>query len=309
MEASHTPRPGPQPCNGPSKTLCAGAASRTLWLSRALPRFSLAALVLCLASGLILAFQYRPWGDTFASVEHITGTVPYGFFFRRLHWVSGQVFVILVLLHAADHLARRVYRKLSFVSWAKLWAATAVALFLLFTGFILKADQEAVFAARIMQELTLRMPLAGSFLARLLVDPAAPFFLPWLHHCLLLTPLMVWLLASHVRRWLPDARDAMLAGLPLLVWSVFIPLSPAYPPTAPSLTHVTGPWFFLGVQEMLRHMDPLLAGVVLPVAGAAGFLSLPLLKGRGQNAVYWLLCAGLCGYAALSVRMALRGAA
>lgn len=56
--------------------------------------------------------------------------------------------------------------------------------------------------------------------------------------------------------------------LPLLavlaVGSIFFPMPPDIPPRA-VLTGITGPWFFHGIQLLLRYGPPLLVGVLWPV--------------------------------------------
>ena len=75
--------------------------SPPLW--HALSGAFLACLAACAASGMVLLVQYRPMGDVFHNVEEITTLIPYGFFFRRLHYYSGQACVLLALAHLAHH--------------------------------------------------------------------------------------------------------------------------------------------------------------------------------------------------------------
>jgi len=82
-----------------------------------MPRLGLSALILCLASGVVLVFYYRPMGNVFQNVEEITTLVPYGWFFRQLHYGAGQLFVILMLLHTLDHFLRKRYRTYLFKEW------------------------------------------------------------------------------------------------------------------------------------------------------------------------------------------------
>ena len=54
-------------------------------ISTYLPRLGLSSLILCLVSGLILAFYYRPIGNVFQNVEEITTLVLYGYGFGDEH--------------------------------------------------------------------------------------------------------------------------------------------------------------------------------------------------------------------------------
>ena len=64
---------------------------------------------------------------------------------------------------------------------------------------------------------------------------------------------------------------------------------------------MTGPWFLMGLREMLRHGPPLVAGVVLPGIFLALLAALPLLRGRWAAWGRGLVLAGTCCYAALAL--------
>jgi quinol-cytochrome oxidoreductase complex cytochrome b subunit len=49
------------------------------------------------------------------------------------------------------------------------------------------------------------------------------------------------------------------------------------------------PWYFLGFQELLVHFHPVVAIVVLPLAGAVGLLLLPYLTADDEPAGAWFL--------------------
>ena len=152
-------------------------------LSAILPRFGLSALFLCLFSGLVLAFYYRPSGNVFQSVEEITTLVPYGWFFRQLHYGSGQVFVMLMFLHTLDHLIRKRYRVFSLGEWMRLMVSLILCLFVLFSGFMLKGDKEGLFAAEIFTNIMKAVPLMGAGSADLFIRPGEHLlFLPYLYH-------------------------------------------------------------------------------------------------------------------------------
>ncbi len=269
-------------------------------ISPVLPRMALATGIFCLGSGLILAFQFHPWGDVFARVESITTRIPFGWFFRRLHFLSGEACVVLTLLHVLDHFLRRNHRVVSLTEWARLWLASALALLLLFTGFVLKGDKEGILAGTILQNLSSSIPLAGETLARLLIGSGQDFFFPpYLWHCWLLPLLLLVLLKNHIRSWLPRVRYMTVALLVCALGAIMIPMPLALPPEA-EIHEASGPWFFLGLQEMLKHLPPLWAGVVLPACAAALFLGLPLMSGRAEQAARLTFLGSLGVYAALT---------
>ncbi len=50
--------------------------------------------------------------------------------------------------------------------------------------------------------------------------------------------------------------------------------------------HVSAPWIFAGIQELLRHFSTLIAGVVIPFALYLLFLFLPFFsKGRAEEGI------------------------
>lgn len=78
-------------------------------------------------------------------------------------------------------------------------------------------------------------------------------------------------------------------GLAVLVGLALIILGAALYPLAPvGIGAETGaaraPWIFLGMQELLRRLNPILAGLVLPGLAIAFLFLLPWLAGGRQGA-------------------------
>jgi len=66
----------------------------------------------------------------------------------------------------------------------------------------------------------------------------------------------------------------------LIVLSILRP-APLGPSPDPLQTpaHVSAPWIFAGIQELLRYLSPLLAGVVIPLVLYLLLMFLPFLPG------------------------------
>ena len=94
-----------------------------------LSRLALAALWVCISSGFVLVFQYFPFGNVFKNVQEISNDYPYGFFFRGAHYWSAQVFIVLTLLHIADHFLRRSYARAAATRWVFLTLSTVIVFF------------------------------------------------------------------------------------------------------------------------------------------------------------------------------------
>jgi ubiquinol-cytochrome c reductase cytochrome b subunit len=264
---------------------------------RTLPGAFLACLVVCLGSGILLLFQYRPFGDVFQSVEEITSLAPFGFFFRRLHFYSGQACAVLALLHLLDHYRRRSYERLRMSAWSKLGASLAVCFGLLFTGFILKGDLEAQQAQVILASLAGSVPLAGTMLAKLVSAPEPWQFMPaYVLHCFILPLLLALLLKGHVKRLLPGKNLTVWTLLCIGGLALLAPLPLPVPPLSVA-AEVHGPWFFHVLQTALRHGPPLLVGVALPLGLAGLYCILPRVSGTFGRAVRLLLAGSFWLYA------------
>ena len=111
--------------------------------------------------------------------------------------------------------------------------------------------------------------------------------------------------------FLPDLfwREAatalvLTAGVTLVSALVRAPLGPAANPGL-SLNPAKAPWYFLGFQELLVHLHPLFAVVVVPLLGAAALCALPwlgfspdeprgvwFLSATGRRTARWAAVAG-----------------
>jgi len=285
-----------------------------------MPRLGLSALILCLASGVVLVFYYRPMGNVFQNVEEITTLVPYGWFFRQLHYGAGQLFVILMLLHTLDHFLRKRYRTYRLKEWVLLIFSVCLCFFVLFTGFVLKGDKEGFFAGQIFMNILEAIPIIGGSVSKLFIVPGDSFFfLPYLYHCFFIPILIIYLIREHIREWFPDQRFLVIGIVGLFLYTIFVRLAIDIPPEA-TVAVIQGPWFFLGLQTLLKILPVLLAGLIIPGLFVGCLLILPVirtgspaisLKGRiayiGGNALHYLLVVALCLYGLLTLRAAIWG--
>ncbi|MCP4579912.1 MAG: hypothetical protein GY846_26890, partial [Deltaproteobacteria bacterium] len=280
-------------------------------------RLGLSALFLCLFSGMVLIFYYRPMGNVFQNVEEITTLVPYGWFFRQLHFASGQLFVILMLIHAVDHFHRKRYRLYPVGQWQRLIFSLCLCFYTLFTGFILKGDKEGIFAARIFMNITENIPMVGGPLSRLFILPGRDlFFLPYLYHCFFLPILILYLIRTHIRKWFPEQGFLFVGAVGLCLYALFVKPFMDIPPGA-FTSSVKGPWFFLGVQTLLKTLPAILAGIIFPVLFLGCVLILPRVeKALGKSGVkksrlriisrglHWLIVLVFFSYALLTLKAA-----
>jgi ubiquinol-cytochrome c reductase cytochrome b subunit len=281
--------------------------ARSSRLSSYLPRLGFSCLGLCLASGVVLTFYYRPMGDVFRNVEEITTLVPYGWFLRQFHYASGQVFAILMLLHTVDHFLRKRYRNYSSRQWALLISSVCLCFFILFTGFILKGDKEGTFAGLIFSGIMGQIPGIGHHISRLFIATDGDFFfLPYLHHCFFLPVLVMVLIRGHIREWMPDKNALFIAGAGIFLFALAV--EPRIDiPTNMQVDLVRGPWFFLGFQTLLKIAHPVLVGLVIPCIFLGCLFLLPIASSRLEAVLHYLIMGLFCVYGVLTLWAAIWG--
>lgn len=258
-------------------------------LNRTLAPMAWSSFVIALVSGVILSFNYSPTGDVFASVSRLTHLYPFGAFFRQLHYLSGQFFLICTTLHILDHFFKSTYLHMKPLMWSRLVVTFCLGFPLMFTGFILKGDKEGIFAGEIMMHLAGGIPILGSLTADLLILPGPGFFLrPYLYHTVILPLLTIFLLTGHQRSLVPGKKIGGMLLAVLIPASALWPLPLDIPPRAEP-AFVEGPWFFQGLQLLLRWVPPFWAGVILPLAPLCIMVCLPfvpaLWAGWGRRVV------------------------
>ena len=212
---------------------------------------ALAAFVLCAVSGVLLApgFDARDGAARSASGCWPTPAPPV---LRNLHYWTAQAFLVLTVLHGWDHLRRGTEGRLPHGVWLRLVASLPVLAFLMLSGFLLRADADAQQARRIFEEVVRLVPLAGPMLATFLFGAEeGSLQVVYLHHAATAT-LIVWLvIIDHARRVWGGARAMGVAALGTGVLAVLVSpgLHDALDPV------IKGPWYFLGLQEVL-HWTP-----------------------------------------------------
>ena len=253
---------------------------------------SLICLFVSVLSGIVLALQYVP-ATPFYTTSTIALVVPYGQFWRGLHYYSSQAFFLLLAIHTAVVVWRNDHR-LARRAWIRLTATIPVGLLLLFTGYVLRGDATGEAAGAIAEHITLSMPLAGKILNDLLFDiQAAGVHKVYVQHLIGLIVLGGWCLWPHLKRYGAKFSDHLLLIALLLTISLFLP-APMEPDHV-GLIHIAGPWFFLGLQELLRTIPPFWAGIVVPASLMLALFFLPE-KGRPRRMAVLAIVLWLAAY-------------
>ncbi len=262
-------------------------------------------------TGVIEMFLYVPTvEDAHESIRQITYAAPFGWLLRNMHFWAGQLMVGTVVLHMARVVFSGGYKGRR-LNWLIGVALLVLTLFLNFTGFVLRWDQDTAWALMVGTNLVKEFPGIGLALFRLIVGgetvggPALLRFYTW-HILGLALPALVLVTwhafrvrrdggISHRERAPRVGREDLirreitaglltLAGLVVLSVAVGAPLGAPADPTA-LVGEPKAPWFFLWVQELLRVASPLLAGLLVPLAVLMVLSLLPYALDRSQAGV------------------------
>ncbi len=211
------------------------------WVTQAL-------FIISLLSGLIVVFVYYP-SNAYDSVQKLSFITPFGLFFRELHYFSSEIFIFSILVHILIELSKKEI-KINFKSWIYSIFALLVALVLMFTGFVLKADQSANAAAEVAFSLLKDTPFLDKFLP-LVRDNFVFYWKFFVWHGLFLPLIIEYAILKHVRKLSVNISYFTIAlGVTLLV-SLFLNL-PRDIGLDEKVLHVKGPWFFWGAENMLQ---------------------------------------------------------
>lgn len=222
--------------------------------------WALVCLYVSLFSGIVVGIQYE-YTTPYYSSASIDLIVPFGEYFRSLHFYSSQLFFVFSCCHLL--FVYKETEKQTKSDWISLTSILPVTLLLLFTGYILRGDSTGSSAGIIAENIVLAIPLVGNILNDLLFSISQTGMRKvYFHHIISLDLLVLILLWNHLRKYRVFLRDHLL----VLSFAFCLPILIVAPlePDQLGVNYISGPWFFLGLQELLRSFSPLLAGVIVP---------------------------------------------
>jgi quinol-cytochrome oxidoreductase complex cytochrome b subunit len=277
------------------------------------------AFLITFLTGVALTFYYVPTPTgAHDSIVLINDVVSFGSVIRALHLWGAQVMVIAVTLHLARVVFTGGYRPPREFNWLIGVVLLVVTLMWDFTGYVLRWDDGAYWALLVGANLFREIPAWGESLYRAIVGDAQIGasallrFYGW--HVFGLTVAGVGGIVYHLWRLRQDggiSRPVLKEGetrafvsraelffrefvAAALVSTALIFLSlivPAPIGTAANLDASVGevhaPWIFLWVQNLLRTLPPLWAGLVAPAFVLTVIVALPFLDRRGPGRAIW----------------------
>ncbi len=263
---------------------------------------SLVSLYVSIISGVVVSLQYD-WTTPLFSASSIDVLIPFGVFWRSLHFYSSQLFFLFCLVHLLAVILENT-EKLSHKKWFLLVGSVPVSLLLLFTGYVLRADATGEAAGFIAENISLSIPYFGTMVNDLLFAiEAEGMKRVYANHLIGLG--VVWVICcwDHLRRYRVSLGKHGLLLAAMLIFSIYVaaPMEPEQWGTF----HIAGPWFFLGLQEILRYVDSFWAGVVFPTTLIIA-LALVVFEGKIRPAALRYVVLWLSLYALLSVISSLR---
>lgn len=305
-------------------------------------------VALQLASGFLLLFYYVPDAtQAFASTEHISNDVPYGWLIRLVHVHGANAMVVVLLLHMLVVVATNAYKRPRELHWLTGCLLFFITLGLCFTGYLLPWSQLSFWATTVGMRIVEAVPFVGPtimeyFQGGLVVGPIT-LGRAFAFHTSLLPLLLVVLIVVHIylvrhtgistlpsaraekaaqkRRFFPGfvIEDAAVAAGFLALFSFvlfFMPLlylpAEAFEQADPYNTplHVKPEWYFLAQYQLLRLIPNKTVGILLQILAFAALLGLPFLDRSPERNILKrpIFLTGLCIVVAGSVVLTVMGA-
>ena len=296
-------------------TLGLGGSALVLWVTLAF-------------TGILMLLVYQPVPQVaYDSVLTLADGVRFGPLVRGVHYWSANLLIAVALLHVARVVLTGGYHRRRRLNWLIGASLLVGVLASAFTGYLLPWDQRAFWAVTISTGMLSYIPVLGESLQQVVrggaeigSDTLLTFYT---YHTTVLPVLAIGLMAFHFWRvrkaggviepaadgtdggdngkvqFLPDllvseAAQAliMLSIVVLLGALIGAPMGErANPGMSPN--PAKAPWYFMGFQELLIHLHPVFAVLVVPLAGLAAFVALPWLgNDHGPTGRWFLSVAG-----------------
>lgn len=271
------------------------------------------ALIIQIASGIVLAMHYNPSAEmAFDSVENIMRNVNYGWLIRYTHAVGASMFFAAVYIHIARSLYYGSYKYPRELLWQIGLVIFIVMMATAFMGYVLPWGQMSYWGAIVITSLFSAIPLVGESIVTWLwggysVDNPTLnrfFALHYLFPFIILGLVVLHVVALHThgsnnptgkdleeKDKIPfhpyyTYKDLFSFGIYFIIFSYFMFYQPNYLghpdnyiPANPLVTpaHIVPEWYFLPFYAILRAVPSKLGGVILMFGAILVLFFLPWL--------------------------------
>ncbi|OGO57967.1 MAG: hypothetical protein A2Z32_01595 [Chloroflexi bacterium RBG_16_69_14] len=264
-------------------------------------------------TGTLLALYYKPTpAAAYDSVLFITSDVTFGWLIRSVHHWAANLMIVFLVLHLLRVFFQAAYKYPRELTWVVGMALLGVTMLFGFTGYLLPWDQRAYWATVVGTEIAGSVPMIGDFLLTLLrggADVTEATLSRFFGIHVLVLPLALGLIvAVHLvfvhqqglaNPTVPEPRppavptgrtkpffphyilEEVIAWLFLLAMLVVMAsLFPAgleeeaNPLQTPA--HTKPEWYFLGVYELLKHVERIV-GILAPMVLLVILVLLPFI--------------------------------
>lgn len=210
-------------------------------------QISIASFLLAVVSGIFLAIIFDI-KNPYDSITLILLSNPAASLFRSIHYWSAQIFIISLVFHITDHFIRKTEKKLSNGVWLRVTISIFFLFFVMISGFIIKGDADAEQASRILRSLFEQIPFTGKLMADSLLGKEGDYQLVYVHHIATAT-IILWVIAvEHSKVFWAEVKIFIYTLFSISVFAfLFVPL-----PHDGKNPVIKGPWYFVGLQEILH---------------------------------------------------------
>jgi len=257
---------------------------------------ALSALLICIISGVVLAVPYDV-SDPYASISAFLLSNPGAVIARNMHYWSAQLFLVFSILHIWDHLRLGTERDVRTGVWLRLALGIIVILYAMLSGFILKGDLDSEQAVRIFRTLISGIPLIGEELAYVLLGGEGSALLLYVNHIAIATIFIIAILFEHARILWGRAITFIVLGLIILLLSILFQ-APLHDGQS---AIIKGPWYFLGLQEILHWMHSPVWIWLIMLSAMLPVLIMPFVSMNRARFLKILLFIAFVFYAVLTV--------
>jgi len=206
--------------------------------------------LICSISGIVLAVPYDI-SKPYESITFLLITNPSAAFFRNIHYWSAQFFLVFTILHLWDHLKASTEKNQTQGIWLRLSISILFVVFVMITGFILKADADSIQARRIISSLVDTIPFAGKIISFGLFGREGDFQVIYIHHIATATIFLTIIIWEHARTLWTKLSTFIILLIILTLVSIFLHA----PLNENQQALVKGPWYFVGLQEILHWIS------------------------------------------------------